>query len=187
MAIATRPLSAEDYFALPLDPRSRITQLIEGELVVNQPNLRHQDLTGEIHRLLANWILDGTGRGRAGIPVDVHLDDRNVYVPDVWWVAEDQLPRRDARRLTGPPTLVVEVRSPSTWRFDIGLKKATYERAGLTELWLVDTEADAVLVFRRSRPGATAFDVSLELGASEVLTSPLLPGFALDLEPLFDR
>jgi len=47
-----------------------------------------------------------------------------------------------------------EVRSASTSRYDIGAKKAAHERAGLPELWLVDTAADEVLVFRRSSPQA---------------------------------
>ncbi len=81
----------------------------------------------------------------------------------------------------------MEVRSPSTWRYDVGAKKATYERLGLAELWLVDTAADEVLVFRRSSPATTAFDVALELGAGESLTTPLFPGFTLELAELFDR
>ncbi len=85
------------------------------------------------------------------------------------------------------PDLAAEVRSPSTWRYDIGAKKAGYERHGLPELWLVDTAAEEVLVFRRSSPGATAFDVALELDRSQRLESPLLPGFGLDPAELFPR
>jgi len=85
------------------------------------------------------------------------------------------------------PDLAVEVRSPSTWRYDIGAKKAGYERRGLRELWLVDTAADAVLIFRRSEPGAPGFDTALELDRDQELTSPLLPGFALALAELFPQ
>jgi len=52
-------------------------------------------------------------------------------------------------------------------------------------LWLVDTAADEVIVFRRSQPKAPACDVSLELARGDALTSPLLPGFALALDELF--
>jgi len=85
------------------------------------------------------------------------------------------------------PDLAVEVRSPSTWRYDIGLKKGAYERHGLPELWLVDTDADAVLVFRRSEPTAPTFDVSLELAREDDLRSPLLSGFVLPVAALFPR
>ncbi len=58
-----------------------------------------------------------------------------------------------------PRTWLVDVRSPSTWRYDIGTKKSVYEREGLPELWLVDTDAGVLLVFRRSTPKAPSFDV----------------------------
>ncbi|MGH9266518.1 MAG: Uma2 family endonuclease, partial [Acidimicrobiales bacterium] len=119
--------------------------------------------------------------------LDVHLDDYNVFAPDVLFVLESDRPGRDDKRIVGPPALAVEVRLPSTWRYDVGAKKNTYERLGLAELWLVDTQADSVLVYRRSSPEAAQFDVALELTAGESLTTPLIPGFALDLAELFDR
>ena len=64
------------------------------------------------------------------------------------------------------------------------MKKARYEQHGLPELWLVDTAADVVLVFRRSSPKTAESDVSIELGRDESLTSPLLPGFAPALDDL---
>jgi Uma2 family endonuclease len=64
-------------------------------------------------------------------------------------------------------------------------KMSAYELAGLRELWLVDTAASDVLVFRRSEAGAPGFDVALELERDETLTSPQLDGFALPLVDLF--
>jgi len=54
-------------------------------------------------------------------------------------------------------------------------------------LWLVDHEADSVLVYRRSTPKAKRFDVALELTKGDTLESPHLPGFSLALEDLFRR
>jgi len=121
------------------------------------------------------------------LPLDVQLDERNVFKPDILWYADDRAPARHAEPPSPMPDLAVEVRSPSTWRYDIGAKKAAYERRGLPELWLVDTAAEAVLVFRRSKRDAPTFDVALELGVGEALASPLLPGFALAVGKLFRR
>jgi Uma2 family endonuclease len=82
------------------------------------------------------------------------------------------------------PDLVVEIRSPSTWRFDIGAKKNNYELHGARELWLVDT--DVVLVYRRSRPEAPRFDVSVDFSPGATLTSPLLPRFGLAVARIFE-
>lgn len=149
--------------------------------------MRHQRFTGEIYVLLTMWLRNHPGHGEAGIPVDLHLDDRNVFAPDVWWVPEEARPARDAKRIVGPPALAVEVRSPSTWRYDVGAKRKTYERLGLAQLWLVDTESDSVLVYRRSSPESPEFDVALELGAGQSLATPLIPGFEIDLGQLFAR
>ncbi|MCK9247551.1 MAG: Uma2 family endonuclease [Solirubrobacteraceae bacterium] len=60
-----------------------------------------------------------------------------------------------------------------------------YEERGTGELWLVDTKAQTVLVYRRSAPQVPTFDVELELGAGDALASPQLPGFALAVDGLF--
>ena len=101
------------------------------------------------------------------------------------WYREDRVPQRTDPMPYPMPDLVVEVRSPSTWRCDIGVKKAYYELHGAAELWLVDTAADVVLAFRRSSPKAEHLDVSVELAAGETLTSPLLPGFAVAVAEIF--
>ena len=129
------------------------------------------------------WEKGGVDRGFTCLPLDIKLDEFNVYAPDVLWYAEGHAPELMAPRPYAPPDLVVEIRSPSTWRHDIGRKKSGYEAAGVRELWLVDFTC--VLVFRRSDPKRPDFDVALELTPEETLTSPLLPGFALPLADLY--
>lgn len=181
----TKRISADEYFATADDwPRS--TELIDGEVVASTPSSRHQRILGFLYRRVA-WTEGGSGRGEVMIPFDVRLDDDHVYAPDLLWFSSGHVPAGDVPYVEGPPDLAVEVRSPSTWRFDIGVKKSVYERSGLPELWLVDTQADTVLVYRRSSPSSSTFDVALELAAGEQPTSPELDGFALDIVELFDR
>ncbi len=77
------------------------------------------------------------------------------------------------------------MRSAGSWRFDIGAKRNVYERAGVAELWLVDTPTRSVLVYRRALPESPEFDVALEVGAGEVLATPLLDGFELAIDSVF--
>jgi Uma2 family endonuclease len=179
MAVAQR-MTADEYLSLE-DPRR--TELVEGEVIVHEPAPLHQIVVLDVLREIDIWIRAGSRRGH-WIPLDVKLDERNVLAPDLLWYRDGRTLERDRRPPSPLPDLAVEVRSPSTWRYDIGAKKAAYERHGLSELWLVDTAADEVLVFRRSA-NSRAFDVSLELAAGDELTSPLLPGFALPLRTLF--
>jgi Uma2 family endonuclease len=182
---ATQRMTADEYLALPYSEDRRWVQLIEGELVVDVPLLLHQVVKGELHYALSSWIRTGVGRGMVTPPLDVLIDDHNVFNPDLLWYPEETAPSIHAGRPYPLPYLAVEIRSPSTWRYDIGAKKAAYERNGLLELWLVDTAASEILIFRRSGPDAPTFDVALELERSDTLTSPQLGGFELPLVDLF--
>lgn len=180
MTTATK-LTVDEYLASTTE--GDFTQLIDGAIVVNEPTHRHGHAQGQLIRALLNWIDGGAGRGAAGPGVNVEISEHDLYGPNVNWYSEERKPDPDAN--THPvPNIAAEVRSPSTWRYDLGIKKSRYEEQGLPELWLVDTIARTVLVYRRSEPG-TDFDVELELTESDELTSPQLPGFALPVAKLF--
>ena len=184
MPATTEPLTAEAFFALDAEDE-RFMELVGGVVVVNDPVLRHQGIVAVVLTALRIWTTAATGRGQAYPSANVPITDHDVYKPDVLWIAQANLPDDLRKRLAQVPDLCVEVRSPSTWRFDIGRKKAMYEATGLRELWLVDDLAETVIVYRRSAPGASSFDVALELGGDEALTSPQLPGFSIPVRRLF--
>ncbi len=184
MPVAQR-MTADEFLLLPENPYGFSSQLIDGEVVMNDPLPMHQYVVGDLHVALCVWARAEPGRGRVTIPLDVRLDDHNVFGPDLMWYAEGRAPSRDGGRPSPIPDIAVEVRSPSTWRRDLGVKKPVFEQQGLPELWLVDTVSEAVLVFRRSSPEVAGFDIALTIARGETLTSPLLPGFALALDELF--
>ncbi len=184
MHTMTTLLTADEYLATG-DERPRFTELINGEVIVNSPTYRHQLLAARIRFLITMWCEAEPGRGESPDTVDAKLDTGNVFAADVLWMSAQRTPKKDIANLDGPPDLAIEVRSPSTWRFDVGTKRLTYERAGLPELWLVDTAAKTILVYRRSTPNEPTFDIALEVGDGEELTTPMMPGFALDIAALF--
>lgn len=183
---ATAQMTAEEFLALPEDPNGQRSQLIDGEVVMSEPTRMHNGSQAATFFALGRWTRDAPGRGWVGFPLNIQIDDRNVHAPDVVWYREGRAPGRDDPAPYPAPDLAVEVRSPSTWRLNIGRKKDNYERRGVGELWLVDTAADVVFVFRRSQPDATRFDVSLDASPGDTLTSPLLPGFAVAVDEIFE-
>jgi Uma2 family endonuclease len=184
MGTATR-MTVEEYYAASVEGDH--TQLVDGEIVVSEPKPIHAVIQARLIVALSAWTEAAPDRGLALLPTNVELDEYNVYGPDLLWFSEEHRPADLDRYPERVPDLCIEIRSPGTWRYDIGAKKAGYERGGLPELWLVDDAADAVLVFRRSKAGVPTFDVTLELRTGEQLTSPQLPGFALPLDELFRR
>ena len=184
MSVTTERLTVEEYLARDFPPK---TQLIHGEVVMNAPTKRHERIAFRIAYLLTDWIEHGSGSGEAGIGMEWTVGDRDAFIPDAWWVSEAHRPSPQGPRVHAFPDLVVEVRSASTWRYDLGPKRASYEAAGVLELWLVDIESDTVIVNRRSAADAPEFDVLTEVGRDAELSSPLLPGFELRLDELFDR
>ncbi len=186
MTVAQR-MTAAEFLAQPEPEHGWPLNLVDGEVVMNEPTVRHGRPQLRILFALESWVRAEPGRGEVGLPRDIQLDDRNVFKPDVVWYAEGRVPDLDDRAPYAMADLAVEVRSPSTWRYDVGAKKVGYERHGLAELWLVDTVAEAVRVFRRSTAGGPSFDVALELDREQRLGSPLLPGFALEVGELFPR
>lgn len=182
MATATR-LTAEQYYSITVEGDGK--QLVDGEIVVNEPRFPHWLLHSRVISALDAWIRAGDGRGVAGPAIDIRVDDHNVFGPDVVWFADERPPLNHRGYPAAVPDLCVEIRSPSTWRYDIGAKKRAYEEGGLPELWLVDGEASSVLVYRRSTPDVQTFDVTRELAGEEMLTSPQLPEFELPLDDIF--
>ncbi|MGH3755699.1 MAG: Uma2 family endonuclease, partial [Pseudonocardiaceae bacterium] len=62
-------------------------ELVDGEVVVNDPTLWHQRIALRIARRLEEWC-EQAGRGLAGFGGNWVLAEGNVYKPDVWWVAD---------------------------------------------------------------------------------------------------
>jgi Uma2 family endonuclease len=186
-ATVTR-MTADEYYAVTEAGDRK--QLVDGEIVVNEPKAIHAELQARLLVALRSWSTEGKGRGQVLLPTDVRMDEHNVYGPDLLWFSEPKLQSAFPRGLDAyperVPDLVVEVRSASTWRYDIGAKKRVYETGGVPELWLVDDAADTVLVYRRSTPESGTFDVAHELARGETLASPQLPGFALPVDALFE-
>jgi Uma2 family endonuclease len=118
-------------------------------------------------------------------PYDVVFSNFDIVEPDLTYLSRE----RAAQVLTplhakGVPELVVEIGSPATRKRDETIKRRLYERAGVTEYWVVDPDLDVIRVYRR---GGDRFDRPIELSseAGDILRSPLLPGLELTLAAIF--
>ena len=176
-------MTVEEYRAV--GARIPFSQLIDGVLVVGEAKPIHGVVQGRLIAALGAWTEQREGRGLVSAPLGVEISEFDHYEPDLVWLAEAHVPEDLTVELARMPELVVEVRSPSTWRFDVGHKKHMYEARAVPELWLVDPYEQVVRVHRRSTAQAVTYDVELRLGPDDSLESPQLPGFLLSLSALF--
>ncbi|MBI4730503.1 MAG: Uma2 family endonuclease [Acidobacteria bacterium] len=183
-AMATRPrakLTYEDYVLFPDDGGRR--QLIDGEVyVVPAPSTHHQRIVLRLASALDAHVR-AHGEGEIFVaPTDVVLSDTDVVQPDVLFVADDRAGLVTEANIQGAPTLVAEVLSDPA--LDKRVKRGLYARFGVAEYWILDADADRIEVYRLGPSGYAEPEI-LEPG--DVLTTPLIPGLALDLAELLRR
>jgi Uma2 family endonuclease len=183
MSTAVRLLTYDDLCQTP-DDGNRY-EIIGGELIVSpSPNLRHQDVVGDLHVLIRAHLRSAPQPlGKVVLsPFDIRLSPHDIVVPDLLFIRQDRLDLLESGRYAmGPPDLVVEVISPSSRKSDPGAKLQPYARSGIPEYWLIDpaTRQFQLFVVRAGRyeDTAPADDGRLH---SEVIT-----GFAIDPAALF--
>jgi Uma2 family endonuclease len=161
-------------------------EIIDGELHVSkQPSWDHQRASDRICRALGNWD-DAAGLGEAAQAPGVIFAEDDDVAPDIVWISKGSLEGGldSAGHLLVAPELVVEVLSPGSTnvRRDRVSKLDLYSRQGVQEYWIVDCRRRTVEVFRRN--GASLERVAT-LADDDVLTSPLLPAFALPLRRIW--
>lgn len=72
-------------------------------------------------------------------PIDVFLDHRNAFQPDIIFIATENLTNLIPNGgFNGAPDLVIEILSLSNRQYDLGKKKDAYEKNGVKEYWVVD-------------------------------------------------
>lgn len=145
-------------------------EVIDGVAYVREPpspSPLHQEIVLELWRQVSSSLKGKTVRAYAA-PLDVRLpkgsdaDDKidTVVQPDVFIACD--LQKLDGRGMCGAPAWVAEVLSPSTARYDGTTKLRAYERAGVTEVWLIDPFRGTVTIYRMTAgryPQPTVLDL----------------------------
>ncbi len=143
------------------------------------PSSRHQavvtDLSG---RLSAHF--QGKPCRPFVAPTDVRLSAKDVVQPDILVVC-DRTQIRETH-IEGPPTLVVEILSPSSHRYDRVRKLRLYARFGIQEYWIVQPNPAVVEVLQLTGEIYSVAGVYTDV---DTLRSPTFPDLALELGAIF--
>lgn len=155
-----RRATVEEWLAIPEEKRA---ELIDGEIVYHAfPGPKHGFTQGVIVAELRpyNRRGDGSGAGAGGWWISIEVDMVFGGIgcrPDVVGWRRDKharLPEPDERGVTtAVPDFVCEVLSASTARYDQGVKRDAYFRAGVQHYWLVDPTYKTLTVLERGERG----------------------------------
>ncbi len=166
----------------------RREELIDGEVVVMSatPSSRHSCIVHNLTRLFGNY-LHGKSCRVYSENLEVHLSERDHYVPDITVVCDRSKLIDDI--YYGAPALVVEVLSPSTAKYDRFKKLPVYRQAGVQEYWIVDINNCAIEVYHpQDGSEEIYFDPSVakrEEGSPVEFVCGVFPDLIIRLEDVF--
>jgi Uma2 family endonuclease len=175
-------ITAIDYYQLPEYDQHDLIQLIDGEVIVGMPPIpKHQRIVREILVLLALLARKKGGEAYTA-PIEVYLDERNIFEPDVLYLKPDSQCIVGEKRLTGAPDLVVEVLSPTTAKHDRQQKYQAYQQHGVDEYWIVDPVYEVIEVWTLGDDGL--FQRQGVFGREDTFTSATL-GEKVTMQEIF--
>jgi Uma2 family endonuclease len=170
----------ERYAAMPPNTRA---ELVGGFVYMPSPlSNDHGEPDTELSYWLGHYRRFTPGI-RSAANVTTQFDDYGEHQPDLQLRIPEELggqSRIVKGYVFGPPELVVEV-SKSSRKYDLGVKKADYERAGVREYLFVGLDPEEVRWFahRDGRFEELAVDVD------GVVRSEVFPGLWLDSRAFF--
>ncbi len=138
-----KKLSIEEYWQFPDDGRRH--EIIDGVHFVNPPpEPLHQCVSRRIQFQLFAQIEEHELGEVFNAPVALELSEHDMIEPDLLIVLAEELGKVRRKNIEGPPSLVVEILSPSSRTHDRRRKFELYERARVPEYWIVDPYAETV-------------------------------------------
>lgn len=170
----------EDYLKTPDDERY---ELINGELIMSpSPVTFHQWVLKNIGRELEKFV----SKKKLGYvfyaPLDVYFDDKNVFQPDILFIAKDRVDIISKKNIQGAPDIAIEILSESTAYKDLVKKKKIYEKFGVQEYWVADPEEKTIEIHILKNK---VFVLNKSYSKNKLLESPLLKDFKMKLDNVF--
>jgi len=185
MAARIEPLlTVTDLDACP-DDNNRY-ELIGGELFVSRaPGISHQRVLNNLQFAFALYLREKP----IGILVPgagAIFSDYDAVIPDIAFVRNERWDQVvTGEKFTGPLDIIIEIvlSGAENRRRDFLVKRQLYGKYGIEEYWIVDIENRYVLIHRLQ--GQSLEQVAMLRGEQEI-TSPLLPGFHLPADAIFN-
>jgi Uma2 family endonuclease len=165
------------------EPLGQLVELVDGSIEVPaMPTKTHQQIVHALLAMLLAFLRSGKAGDAVAAPYRMRLREGSFREPDICVYTATHLDRF-GERYGEPADLVVEVVSddPASRVRDYEDKRRDYAAARIPEYWIVDPAAGRMIVLSLTGEG---YAPAGEYGIGDVASSPLLPGFAVEVGPL---
>ena len=162
----------------------QIYELLDGKIVMMASSkVPHNFISGNIYNIFSKYL-----KGKKCVPFGDSTDvifeiKKDIVIPDFFIVCNRNIIRYNG--IYGTPDLIVEVLSPSTFKYDVNYKFNLYEKAGVREYWIVDPRAKTVCAFIMQPDGN--FDNGTFYECNQKAPVFIFEGLEIDLNELFEE
>ena len=173
--------SDEDYLWLT-DHTRRLVEYTDGYLeILPMPSRGHQRILAFLYSAF-HAFLEPAGGEALFAPLRLRIRQGKFREPDLLLVRDARDTRSGERFWTGAD-VVVEIVSPDNPERDLVVKRDDYAEAAIPEYWIVDPGTETVTVLELVDGEYVEHGV---YDRHARLDSPVLPGFGVDAEDVFD-
>ncbi len=181
-AIPKNKITVEELFDMELE-EGFFYELINGNIVKKQaPSPVHQQAVTELVTIMNNFVREKQLGKVYTSPIDVFFDEYNNTQPDIIFIRKDRDFIITDNGIEGHPDLIVEVLSPSTFRYDRKEKMELYCGFGVSEYWIVDPKNQSIEVYTLENDRYNMTYFAIEKGDIE---SKTLEGLKFEVSLIF--
>ena len=175
-------MTADDLLLLRLPGKS--TELVRGELVVREPpSTYHGRVQSTLNIIVGSYVRANALGAVFGQDTGfkIRADPDTVRAPDLAFVQRDRVGQIGTRGYAAiVPDLVAEILSPDDRPGDVLMKVGEWLDAGVTLVWVIDTDRRTANVYRSDGTVGTI------VSGDDLDGETVLPGFRCPISELFE-
>jgi len=156
--------------------------LINGRIFMETPaSYKHEYIFGKLFSILRIYVVSRDLGIVLGSRTLVRIDKYNAFEPDLLFISKERKNIIKEYEIVGAPDLVIEIISKSSRREDRVEKFLGYEKIGVKEYWLIDSEKDIAEFY--ALKGKKFEEIEVKDG---VFKSTVIKDFWIKIQWLFD-
>jgi Uma2 family endonuclease len=178
--------SYADYLTWTME---EMVEVIKGKVFkMTAPKRIHQKISWNLSREIGVYLKNKKCQAFSA-PFDVRLPVKSKRNEDIFTVVQPDicvicdLEKLDDYGCIGAPDLVIEILSEGNNKKELKNKYEVYEESGVKEYWIINPMGQTLTINTLVNG---KYQASRLLTNGDEITTPILPGFILNLEDVFD-